>query len=238
MAKPLLKLWHGLLCVVSMEFLFRWYYNRGSVILLRSLWTAAWLLILATWANSIIENGTGGSIDPGLILSTLRDHPTWYAIVFAAVYTGLYARFSSQWQYLAQLYNQIKSKEVDAEAKSGSPAADITPAEFALTFTPARGGAEVSPSDFQITITPKERQGAIAGGGSPSKFDEWKAGFVDDCRLMRLDRHPSYIEVILSWLAEGGVPQAYDAANGTGAAQRLKELLIKHKGPKKEGQPR
>lgn len=51
---------------------------------------------------------------------------TWYGVIFAAVYTALYARFSSQWSYIANLYNAIKQSEcsmhnieVMAEWKSG-----------------------------------------------------------------------------------------------------------------------
>ena len=35
----------------------------------------------------------------------------WYGVIFGAIYTALYARFSSQWTYLANLYNSIKQAE-------------------------------------------------------------------------------------------------------------------------------
>ena len=35
----------------------------------------------------------------------------WSGAVFAGVYTALYTRFASQWEYLATLYNQIKQTE-------------------------------------------------------------------------------------------------------------------------------
>ena len=34
--------------------------------------------------------------------------------IFAATYAGLYAKFASQWTYLASLYNQIKAAECSA----------------------------------------------------------------------------------------------------------------------------
>jgi hypothetical protein len=39
-------------------------------------------------------------------------HFTWAAVVFGSVYTALYARFSAQWRYLADVYNKIKEAEV------------------------------------------------------------------------------------------------------------------------------
>ena len=39
-------------------------------------------------------------------------HITWFGAIFAGVYALLYARFSSQWTYLAGVYNQIKSAEL------------------------------------------------------------------------------------------------------------------------------
>ncbi|GAB3758710.1 hypothetical protein GCM10028796_04790 [Ramlibacter monticola] len=37
----------------------------------------------------------------------------WFAAAAGAVYAALYARFSSQWSYLAALYNQIKQAEIE-----------------------------------------------------------------------------------------------------------------------------
>ena len=68
--------------------------NGSSVIILRSLLTVLYVYLLGllpywTW-------------DPSA---------EWYAVVFAGIYTALYARFASQWSYLAGLYNQIKNAE-------------------------------------------------------------------------------------------------------------------------------
>lgn len=42
----------------------------------------------------------------------LADKIPWAGAIFAASYAALYARFSSQWNYLSSLYNQIKQTEV------------------------------------------------------------------------------------------------------------------------------
>jgi hypothetical protein len=44
-----------------------------------------------------------------------------FGALFAAVYAGLYARFSSQWSYLANVYNQIKA----AESRGGCDASRL-----------------------------------------------------------------------------------------------------------------
>ena len=43
----------------------------------------------------------------------------WFLTVFAAVYVSLYTRFSSQWLYLANLYNQIRNTEARAAREKG-----------------------------------------------------------------------------------------------------------------------
>jgi len=47
-------------------------------------------------------------------LAVSKSIPTFGAI-FAACYVALYSRFSSQWTYLANVYNQIKAAETSAE---------------------------------------------------------------------------------------------------------------------------
>lgn len=47
----------------------------------------------------------------------------WFGGIFTVVYAALYARFSSQWTYLAGVYNQIKAAETrlnPSEAESHS----------------------------------------------------------------------------------------------------------------------
>ncbi len=42
----------------------------------------------------------------------------WLGALFGAVYAGLYARFASQWLYLANTYNQIKAAECRSESSA------------------------------------------------------------------------------------------------------------------------
>jgi len=89
--------------------------NGGGVILIRSLLIGLeiYLVVLGlknaldpdrSWTFSMIEFGSQ-------VVATLP----WFGTIFAVVYASLYARFSSQWTYLANVYNQIKA----AECKGG-----------------------------------------------------------------------------------------------------------------------
>jgi hypothetical protein len=46
-----------------------------------------------------------------LSIQTLQ-HVTWMGGIFATAYALLYARFASQWTYVAGVYNQIKAAQV------------------------------------------------------------------------------------------------------------------------------
>jgi hypothetical protein len=70
--------------------------NGGDVIVVRSLIIAG--LIYVSLKLYVV---TG----PGLDI-------TWFGTIFAAAYVALYARFSQQWHYMANLYNSIKTAEV------------------------------------------------------------------------------------------------------------------------------
>lgn len=48
-------------------------------------------------------------LDCGEAAKQVKKFGLVYVGILAAVYTALYARFSSQWHYLADVYNQIKS---------------------------------------------------------------------------------------------------------------------------------
>lgn len=109
--------WKWFVSQLSAEFILNHTSNSGAVVLLRALWTAFWVMVIAIILNSILDNGITSNLQPKLIKTGFQTHPTWYAIVFAAVYTALYTRYSSQWQYLAKLYNDIKSKEIDIASR-------------------------------------------------------------------------------------------------------------------------
>lgn len=101
-----------LLGYLTVAFSFEWLLTRtrrpngGDIILARAILTALWMYMLAIFArNRFTLCGLWG-----LILETLP----WFGAIFAAIYFALYARFASQWTYLANVYNQIKGVEVRA----------------------------------------------------------------------------------------------------------------------------
>lgn len=108
----MLRLWSNFVHVVSFEWLLKKYPNGGDIIFLRAVLIALFLHIL------IISVKHG--IDPTRsILFSVRELRLevgstfpWLGAIFAATYAALYARFSSQWSYLANLYNQIKTAEI------------------------------------------------------------------------------------------------------------------------------
>src|SRR5262249_17504236 len=88
--------------------------NGGGVVLLRTLWVSSILFALALWSRN--------KLDP--TASIAKDAPQWFGVIFAAGYTGFYTRFSSQWNYIAGLYNQIKSTEALITTSNGKATAD------------------------------------------------------------------------------------------------------------------
>jgi len=101
-----LKYWS---CLVKL-FSFEWLLTRtklpngGDIILLRA-------LLIATLTCFVILT---------LFQVEAAQPLQWFGAIFAAIYVALYARFASQWTYLANLYNQIKAAEarsaqIDAE---------------------------------------------------------------------------------------------------------------------------
>lgn len=89
--------------------------NGGNVIFLRAVFVAAWTFAVALvlynifdpnrtcvfrWSRECVFNFEE-------MLDQIVKNFGWFVTVFAAAYVALYARFASQWTYLANLYNNI-----------------------------------------------------------------------------------------------------------------------------------
>lgn len=111
-----------MLFIISGEFILCWFANSGAVVLTRALWASFHTLLIAFWANSIIDIGPAGRFDPFMAWNEFQAHGVWYAYVFAAIYTALYSRFMAQWKYMGDLYNSLMAKTIDKEgiAKGGT----------------------------------------------------------------------------------------------------------------------
>jgi hypothetical protein len=94
---------------LSAEYVLDWYANGGTAILIRTgfvcLKIFSAIIILEVLSICIIGWSTEAAHD------VATRHLAWFGAIFAAVYLGLYARFSSQWTYLAGLYNQIMATQ-------------------------------------------------------------------------------------------------------------------------------
>ncbi|MCA8153363.1 hypothetical protein DF044_24105 [Burkholderia contaminans] len=108
------KAWGCIVGLVSGEWVVtRWLKtNGGDAILFRACWVtllvgAVVMAIRLEWVRAL----NGDEIDT---IHHLLDIGGWLSAVFGGVYLALYARFSSQWSYLASLYNQIKQTEATA----------------------------------------------------------------------------------------------------------------------------
>ena len=86
--------------------------NGGTVIFLRSLLAASVAFAAALIAVNALDPSLSWRFDLHQLEHQLIDRgPRWFGAVFAATYAALYARFASQWNYVAGLYNRIKEAE-------------------------------------------------------------------------------------------------------------------------------
>ena len=103
--------------------------------------------------------------------------------IFGGVYAALYARFASQWAYLAELYNQIKAMQINLAMSSG-------------TATSA-GLREVI--DLSRSVE------AVKSNNCAELLAEWKKGFIEDAFSVHLARKPLFRNVIASWAMDADV---------------------------------
>ncbi len=108
------KLIDRVLAFVSGEWILEWMIsNGGNVIFLRSTWVTIFMLLLLTASEVDFQNPFIFQLFPRALGTTIQKHTEWFGAIFGASYASFYARFSSQWNYLASVYNQIKQSEVN-----------------------------------------------------------------------------------------------------------------------------
>jgi hypothetical protein len=74
---------------------------------MRSLWVSVLLYAGSIGLRELLDPNNARDFDFTAFRALLVQTLPWFGGFFAAVYVALYARFSSQWTYLAGLYNQI-----------------------------------------------------------------------------------------------------------------------------------
>lgn len=113
--------------LLSGEFLLRYIPNGGTVVLLRSVLVTviAYVCALAAWSY-LRENATL-TFSPKQLSMDIRETFPWTGAIFAGSYAALYSRFSAQWSYLADLFNQISAASVTLECEGGLEGKDNKP---------------------------------------------------------------------------------------------------------------
>jgi len=96
---------------MSAEWILKAVPNSGAVVFVRSIFISVVLYLPAIGAFSLLAPDSTLSLDWSELRRLTHDHFVWVGALMGVIYTSLYARFSSQWQYLASLYNQIKELE-------------------------------------------------------------------------------------------------------------------------------
>ena len=103
----------------SGEFLLRNRPNGGSAVLLRSVFITALAYSLAIGIRSYTADHSTFAFSRVELFREINETLPWLGAIFAGSYAALYARFSSQWNYLASLYNQLMAVSVTIPEADG-----------------------------------------------------------------------------------------------------------------------
>jgi hypothetical protein len=109
--------------LVSAEWVLEWSPNGGGAIAFRAAFVACVFFSISIAFVGVVEPTTGWTFDSARLRELVIDHLPWFGVFFAGAYAALYARFSAQWEYLADVYNCIMAAQVtaprnDANAKA------------------------------------------------------------------------------------------------------------------------
>ncbi|WP_156613816.1 hypothetical protein [Mycobacterium sp. 852002-51961_SCH5331710] len=85
--------------------------NGGDVILIRTILISVLVYVPAIVIHSWASSGWSFDFDLQALGKELSETLQWVGAIFAGVYVALYTRFSAQWSYLADVYNQIMAAE-------------------------------------------------------------------------------------------------------------------------------
>ncbi|WP_202840930.1 hypothetical protein [Luteimonas saliphila] len=97
--------------------------NGGALIFLRSALVSTLIFAAGVSIKCAVDPTSGSDLSFFQFRLEIRDHLGWLGATFAATYAGFYARYASQWSYLASLYNQIMATAsglTDEQRKSSS----------------------------------------------------------------------------------------------------------------------
>jgi hypothetical protein len=101
--------------LISGEWLLKRRANGGTVILARAVIASVGLYVIAIGISELFRPTASWAPSWQRFQTVVHETIPWFGAVFAAVYAGLYARFASQWAYLAGLYNQVMEFRIEFE---------------------------------------------------------------------------------------------------------------------------
>lgn len=126
--------------------------NGGEVVVGRTIWIGLILIVATALIRGLFGDTSSCAAYFDCVLVAVKGLFTSAEAltIFGVTYAALYARFASQWGYIANLYNQIKQAEVEAA---------VSAPQGALATT---GAAAASPTPTSAVLA------------------QWKAGFIED----------------------------------------------------------
>lgn len=175
--------------------------NGGDVVVFRTLWVDLILLVVmgaikaTDWPYISACEFLSQTLDE--VIGMLRD--TQGPVVFGAVYVALYARFTSQWTYMANLYNLIKQAEV------------------------TQSGPTPPPPPTPVPPVPPVLQALSA---QALAIAQWKAGYIEDAYTTHMATKPMVAGVIKAWYGLAEVRAAFE--DGTPRHHEIVAWLHKH----------
>lgn len=151
-------------CVFTGEFMltkFRWS-NGSSAITFRSVWTSVVIYLFFLGFTDWLDPSRRWAFDRLRFQDQLRNNLPYLGAIFAGVYAALYSRFSSQWEYLANVYNQIKAVECE---QAESLKAQKPLSEWKAGFIEDAVSLHLASKEFICTYYPRlERYGTSLEG--------------------------------------------------------------------------
>ncbi len=103
-----------MLNILTGEFFLKFMPNGGKAVLFRAAFVSVYLYLVAIAIKSYTGDGAVLVFSLEQLFAEVNETIPWAGAIFGAVYAALYARFSSQWTYLADLYNQQLAVAVTA----------------------------------------------------------------------------------------------------------------------------
>jgi hypothetical protein len=183
--------------------------NGGTVIFLRALWVAG--LVYA--ASIAVKVAVSCPPDCWQALRSMNQAAKSNFLPFAAgtfafAYTALYARFASQWSYLANLYNQIMETKVQLGI--------CPPVRENKTKHAFIASAESPSFDPKNSLIPSD-------ANRVESLQTWQVGFIEDAEELHLATKPMFASVIQSMFRCPGIRERF-SSDVAGGEPRLRLL--------------